>query len=214
VNVDISDGKSKMSDKKTDIPIIPVDPNPRTPESKLFGGSKSHDWNERIATQALHASWLNNKPECRDTVVKTATGLTAALVDIGPRDTLEGMAAAQLVAAHEAAMECYRRAMLKGQTFEGRQATLNQANRLSRTWTVLLDALNKHRGKGQQKVTVEHVHVHSGGQAIVGSVDRGGGKGKEEEQPHAKQVADAQESPMRSPDATADVVPITRDGKR
>jgi hypothetical protein len=29
---------------------------------------------------------------------------------------------------------------------------------------VLLDALNRHRGKGQQKVTVEHVHVHSGGQ--------------------------------------------------
>jgi hypothetical protein len=24
---------------------------------------------------------------------------------------------------------------------------------------VLLDALNRHRGKGQQKVTVEHVHV-------------------------------------------------------
>ena len=26
-------------------------------------------------------------------------------------------------------------------------------------------------GKGLQKVTVEHVHVHSGGQAIVGSVE-------------------------------------------
>jgi hypothetical protein len=25
-----------------------------------------------------------------------------------------------------------------------------------------------HRGKGQQKVTVEHVHVHAGGQAAVG----------------------------------------------
>ena len=28
---------------------------------------------------------------------------------------------------------------------------------------MLLDALDRHRGKGQQKVTVEHVHVHSGG---------------------------------------------------
>jgi hypothetical protein len=27
--------------------------------------------------------------------------------------------------------------------------------------------LNRHRGKGQQKVTVEHVHVHNGGQAYV-----------------------------------------------
>jgi hypothetical protein len=32
-----------------------------------------------------------------------------------------------------------------------------------------------YRGKGQQKVTVEHVHVHSGGQAIVGAVQGGWG---------------------------------------
>jgi hypothetical protein len=49
---------------------------------------------------------------------------------------------------------------------------LSQANKLSRTYAVLLEALNRHRGKGQQKVTVEHVHVHSGGQAIVGTVER------------------------------------------
>ena len=30
---------------------------------------------------------------------------------------------------------------------------------------------------GQQKVTVEHVHVHSGGRAIVGSVSQSGGEG-------------------------------------
>jgi hypothetical protein len=34
-------------------------------------------------------------------------------------------------------------------------------------------ALNKHRGKGQQKVTVEHVYVAPGGQAIVGNVEAG-----------------------------------------
>ena len=37
-----------------------------------------------------------------------------------------------------------------------------------------LEALNRHRGKGQQKVTVEHVHVHEGGQAIVGNVESRG----------------------------------------
>ena len=69
------------------------------------------------------------------------------------------MIAAQLIAAHNAAMECYRRAMIGEQTFEGRRENLSQANKLSRTYAVLLDALNRHRGKGQQKVTVEHVHV-------------------------------------------------------
>ena len=44
------------------------------------------------------------------------------LVGIGPKDELEGMAAAQLIAAHNAAIECYRRAMIGEQIFEGRGA--------------------------------------------------------------------------------------------
>ena len=39
-----------------------------------------------------------------------------------------------------------------------------------RTFTMQVEALQRYRGKGQQKVTVEHVHVHAGGQAIVGAV--------------------------------------------
>lgn len=38
-----------------------------------------------------------------------------ALVGIDPRDELEGMMAAQLLASHNAAMECYRRAMVLDQ---------------------------------------------------------------------------------------------------
>ncbi len=57
------------------------------------------------------------------------------------------MLGAQLIAAHSAAMECYRRAMIADQTFEGRKKSLTQANKLSRTYVTLLDALNRHRGK-------------------------------------------------------------------
>ena len=83
------------------------------------------------------------------------------------------MLAAQLVASHNVAMECYRRAG-NTQTIKVRDYNLNQANKCSRTFVTLLEALNKHRGKGQQKVTVEHVHVHQGGQAIVGLVENRG----------------------------------------
>ena len=78
--------------------------------------------------------------------------------------------------------------MLGEQTFEGRRESLSQANKLSRTHVLLVEALNRHRGKSQQKVTVEHVHVHSGGQAIVGNVGTPGGGdcSKSEEQPDAK----------------------------
>jgi hypothetical protein len=99
----------------------------------------------------------------------------AALIEIGPKDEIEGMIATQLIATHNATMECYRRAMIGDQTLEGRRENLNQANKLSRTYATLIEALNRHRGKGQQKVTVEHVHVHAGGQAVVGVVESPGG---------------------------------------
>jgi len=100
------------------------------------------------------------------------------------------MMAAQLIAAHSAAMECYRRAMIGEQTFEGRRENLAQANKLSRTYATLIEALNRHRGKGQQKVTVEHVHVNSGGQAIVGTVERPtpANSSKSENQQDARQI--------------------------
>jgi hypothetical protein len=142
--------------------------------------------------------------------------MIAGLVGIGPKDEIEGMVAAQLIAAHNAAMECYRRAMIAEQTFEGRRDNLSQANKLSRTYAVLLDALNRHRGKGQQKVTVEHVHVHAGGQAVVGMVETpgGGARGKSEDQPHAKQIAHAPQPAMRRADQDREPVPIASHGER
>jgi hypothetical protein len=129
---------------------------------------------------------------------------------------LEGMIADQLLAAHNATMECYRRAMIGEQTFEGRRESLTQANKLSRTYAVLLDALNRHRGKGQQKVTVEHVHVHSGGQAVVGMVETpgGGSQPKSEEQAYAKQITHAPQPAMRSPNAERKSVPVAGDAER
>jgi hypothetical protein len=46
-------------------------------------------------------------------------------------------------------MECYRPAMIDEPTFESRRET--QANKLSRTFAMQLEALNRHRGKGRQK---------------------------------------------------------------
>ena len=173
--------KRKLAKERTPTTAVAENTEKSKGSLKVIGGSQSNDWNTTIANQALQTLWLNNSDdEERDRQLKRAT--LAALAGIGPKDELEGMMAAQLLAAHNTVMECYRRAMLEEQTFEGRRENLNQANKLSRTWATLLEALNKHRGKGQQKVTVEHVHVHSGGQAVVGNVERPGGDGTKSEE--------------------------------
>jgi hypothetical protein len=104
--------------------------------------------------------------------------------------------------------------MLGEQSFEARRENLSQANKLSRTYAVLLDALNRHRGKGQQKVTVEHVHVHAGGQAVVGTIEApgGGARPKPKDQPHAIAYAPGAEMPSANSERSS--VPIASDAER
>jgi hypothetical protein len=180
---------------------------------KEIGGSHSDHWNNVLANQTIQVLWLTNSDPEIEKRQRSAT--IAALVGIGPKNELEGMIAAQLIAAHNAAMECYRRAMIGEQTFEGRRENLAQANKLSRTYATLLEALDRHRGKGQQKVTVEHVHVYQGGQAVVGVVTPGGGERQRlEDQPHAKAIAHAPQPEVWSTDKTREPLPVARDAER
>jgi hypothetical protein len=77
------------------------------------------------------------------------------------------------------------RAMIPDQSAEHATALRKSAVSLSRCFVEMLGVLDRKRGKsGQQTVTVEHVHVHQGGQAIVGTVSPGT-RGGSEEQPRA-----------------------------
>ena len=53
-------------------------------------------------------------------------------------------------------------------------------NKLARTFAAQMEALRKYRTGGEQNVTVKHVTVNEGGQAIVGNVEHspGGGRSK------------------------------------
>lgn len=108
-------------------------------------------------------------PEQTDGIMKLAID---ELTSIAPKDGIEKMLAHQMVATHSAAMECLRRGMIQGQSFEGRDQNLKHATKLLSVYVRQMEALDKHRGKGQQKITVEHVTVEAGGQAIVGNVER------------------------------------------
>lgn len=103
-------------------------------------------------------------------------GAIRAFTGVRPADEVEGMLAAQLVALHSAGMECLRRAAITGQPEHSRQHNLSSGTKLLRSFSLTLEALNKHRGKGQQVVRVEHVQVNAGGQAIIGNVSHGGSK--------------------------------------
>lgn len=138
--------------------------------TKAATGSDNPELGTLLMKQVTSAIWLPDWMSEED-LISTARASFAMLKGIQPSDELEGMLAAQMVATHNAALECFRRAMLPEQTFQGRDSNLKSGTKLAALYTRQMDALNKHRGKGQQKVTVEHVHVEAGGQAIVGNID-------------------------------------------
>ena len=102
--------------------------------------------------------------------IQAIAATLAAMAAIAPKDGIEGMLAAQMVATHEAAMECMGRAALPDQTLEEQDFNLKHAEKLMLVYARQVEALDKRRGKGQQRITVEHVTVKAGGQAIVGNV--------------------------------------------
>jgi hypothetical protein len=137
----------------------------------------------------LHSQLLNQAagavPDLVGRELEPCDYVVAAVHGIGPKDALEGMLAVQMVAAHTMAMECLKRAALPNQIDLGVEVNVNRGTKLMRTFASLTEALSRYRGKGEQKMIVEHVHVHKGGQAIVGPVTQNnsgtGGAGDEKE---------------------------------
>jgi hypothetical protein len=85
------------------------------------------------------------------------------------------------------------------------------ATKLSRTFTMQIEAHAKLKRGGEQTVRVEHVHVHQGGQAIVGNVNTPAeGAGSRENvggQPHAVGYAPGVEMP-RQIEAEREAMPV------
>jgi len=157
----------------------------------------------------------------RDTIdTHTLNGTLGALHGINPQDEIEGMLAAQMVATHLAVMECLRRARLREQTFEGCDMNLRHAAKLSRTYTMQVDALKRYRSKGEQRVVVQHQHVNVTADRAAVQVNGGtnsapGGRGaaaKPEEQPHAPAepapLAYEPGASLRCPDPARDAMPV------
>jgi hypothetical protein len=129
---------------------------------------------EKAALQILMQAW--NLPYCgasQDDFDRLMTA-SGTLLEIGPKGALESLLAVQMMGVHNAALMFLRNATADGQDIEVRDANVLRAVRLMRLFNEQLEAMQKLQGKaGQQKVTVEHVHVHNGGQAIVGAVSTG-----------------------------------------
>jgi hypothetical protein len=107
---------------------------------------------------------------------------------VEPQDPIEAMLALQMGAVHNAMMTFAKR-LAHVETIQQEDSAQNAFNKLARTFTAQVEALKRYRSGGEQKMTVQYVHVAEGGQAIVGNVNTPtegvGARKKLEGQPHA-----------------------------
>lgn len=101
-------------------------------------------------------------------------GYIASIDGLKPSTELEAMIACQLAVTHSLSMELVQRTK-NAKEIPQFDAAGNMAAKMLRAFAMQVETLTKLKRGGEQTVRVEHVHVHSGGQAIVGNVTSGGG---------------------------------------
>jgi hypothetical protein len=103
--------------------------------------------------------------------------MLAVIKELQPRDEIEAMLAAQMSAVHMATMTFARR-LAHVENIPQQDSAERAFNKLTRTFTAQVEALKRYRTGGEQKVTVQHVTVNEGGQAVVGNISSSPGRGR------------------------------------
>ena len=202
----------KKSDKKlgkSDDPVI-IKTGPRP--LKDIGGGESEAWNQRQMRLLVSALPGINTAD-KAVVGEVGSAVVSGVMDLKPKDPIEGMLLAQIVVAHEAALDMYRRAWAQPpEYFDARCRYLQMADKAQRTVAVLTERLDRHRGAGQQSITVRHVTVNADN-AIVGNVEHfPGAPAQIKDQPNA--TAHAPKPEMWSKDPERNALSIPGDAER
>ena len=136
-------------------------------------GTTDFDFADGLVSQLLNAG-----SQGKNVDGKGPNFMLSVIQGIAPRDEVETMMAAQMAAVHMATMTFARR-LAHVDNIAQQDAAERAFNKLARTYAVQMEALKRYRTGGEQKVTVRHVTVNEGGQAIVGMVSaNGGGEGR------------------------------------
>ena len=128
---------------------------------------ETENWWRRLneALGTMSSDFVNASRLQLQAAARSPFGTAAA-----PRDEIEAALAIQMACTHTAAMSILSK-LDSGLATERRIVAFGSAAaRLMRTYATQVEVLRRLRRGGHQYVRVEHVHVNSGGQAVIGNV--------------------------------------------
>lgn len=153
------------------VPCVAVDhPDGKIGQRLLMEalGTSSFDFLDGIVRQLVNAGSQGSEAD-----EKALNFMLSVVKGVGPKDEIETMLAAQMAAVHMSTMTLARR-FGQVETVDQQDSAERALNKFARTFTTQIEALKRYRTGGEQNVTVKHVTVNEGGQAVVGNVTHGG----------------------------------------
>ena len=167
-------------------------------------GTVDGDFVTGLLTQLGNATSQDQRPN--ETAINF---LLSVIKGAKPKDQFEAMLAAQMAAVHTATMR-FTRQLANAETIAQQDSAERALNKLARTFAMQMEALKRYRTGGEQKVTVQHVSVNEGGQAIVGNVNQAaGGAAAKKRVITTPALSDARQQAMPIIETTpAQVVPL------
>jgi hypothetical protein len=147
-------------------------------EASQYHPDRARSFNFRLLSEALGSQdpdfiWgLVSQLSQASTRFNDGEGINfmlSVIKNIHPRDAIEAMLVAQMAAVHMSMMTFVDEFARLGNTPQQEMAERGM-NKFSRTFATQVGALKHYRTGGEQKLTVHHVSVSDGGQAIVGTV--------------------------------------------
>jgi hypothetical protein len=183
LNSGVNNAGNELVEQKSDKPVLVKNEKSKEQEIKELldamgealtanSGGLSDKFGWMVYDQLSKSCYKDNN------IFEAVKHICTELKGIAPKDQIEGMLATQMIATHHAALNDFAIAA-QSETMDIRAAALSSANKLTRTYAAQMEALNRYRGKGQQKMTVEHVHINSNVQAIIGNITKNDSSQKE-----------------------------------
>jgi hypothetical protein len=145
----------------THLSLVPPAPKPAEPAATSLpfratdiSGSQDQVFSECLGEQMLACLDLNRGLSDAERG-RRATAALGAMREIGPRDGLEGVVAAQMVAAHSAGLGFLARAVREPRVRKS-EALTQQSARLMTLFLRQMEALERRRGRERQSLRIEH----------------------------------------------------------
>ena len=183
LNSAVNNDGNELVEQKSDKPILVKNEKSKEQEIKELLDAMGEALTANSGGLSDKFGWMVydqlSKSGYKDTnIFEAVKHICIELKGIAPKDQIEGMLATQMIATHHAALDDFAMAA-QSETMDIRAAALSSATKLTRTYAAQMEALNRYRGKGQQKMTVEHVHINSNVQAIIGNITKNNSSQKE-----------------------------------